>query len=219
MMTATAPTLTTPSLHGRHDRLIWSVMGGSFLCFWIDLALVNRGTTQAFDDRVLLWVHARATPWLGRAFNLIADTGGVGRTVPVLVVGAVMLATKRRLEATTVVGAAVIGQGLTYAIKALVARDRPNLFYVPNMPTDTSFPSGHALGSTILYGLFAIWLWRAGRRLPAAGLVAWIGLVSFSRIYVGVHHPTDVIASILIGTSFLAATVVIYDHLKSRARS
>lgn len=206
------PTLTTEYIN---ERFLWCLFLGALAGFWLDYALVTRGTTQPFDDRVTRWTHARTSPWLDRVFNVITNTGGVGRTVPVVLVAAFFIATKRRLEAGTLVGAAVVGQSLTYAVKALVSRDRPNLFYVPNMPTDTSFPSGHALGSTILYGLFAVWLWQAGHRGPATFLCVWIALVSFSRVYVGVHHPTDVIASVCLGLAFLAATLLIYGRMKT----
>ncbi len=205
------PALTAECIN---ERFLWILFLGAFTGFWLDYALVTRGTTGALDVRVMLWTHARTSPWLDRVFNVITNTGGVGRTIPVVLVGGFFLATKRRLEAGTLVGAAVIGQSLTYAVKALVSRDRPNLFYVPNMPTDTSFPSGHALGSTILYGLFAVWLWQGGHRGPATFLWVWIALVSFSRVYVGVHHPTDVIASVCLGLAFLAATLLIYGRMR-----
>lgn len=210
--------VTTPvlSVEPEHHRLLWSIAAGSLACFFLDLWLVSRGSAKGFDDRILLWARDRSTPWLDRVFQVITDTGGVGRTVPVIAVTAFLLATRRRLEAGTLVVAVVVGQSLTYAIKAIVARDRPNLFFVPNMPTDTSFPSGHALGSTILFGLIALGLWHAGHRLPAGALVVWIGLVAFSRVYFGVHHPTDVLASLFIGVSFLAVTLIAYGNLRHR---
>jgi membrane-associated phospholipid phosphatase len=213
--------LTTPALatSDGHQRLLWTVFVGALACFGLDLWLVSRGTAQAFDDRILLWVHERTTPWLDRVFTVITDTGGVGRTVPVVAVTVFLLITRHKLEAGTLVVAAVVGQLLTYAIKAIVARDRPNLFFIANMPTDTSFPSGHALGSTILYGLLAIWLWHAGHRFPAGFLVVWALLVSFSRVYLGVHHPTDVLASLFIGVAFLSITLLVYGHLRNRVLS
>lgn len=210
--------VATPVLSTGHDhqRLLWCLAAGSLACFWLDLWLVDRGSAQGFDDRVLVWVHERSTPWLDRLFNVITSTGGVGRTVPVVAVAGLLWATRHRLEAGTLVVAAVVGQSITYAIKAMVARDRPRLFAIANMPTDTSFPSGHALGSTILYGLIALGLWHTGHRITAAALVVWIGLIAFSRVYLGVHHPTDVLGAIFVGISFLAVTVSVYGHLRNR---
>jgi undecaprenyl-diphosphatase len=105
---------------------------------------------------------------------------------------------------------------LDYVLKLAFHRPRPIAFYGTS-PTSYSFPSGHALGSFCFYGvLAAVLASRAtGRKskfliwLAAALLVGMIGL---SRIYLGVHYPSDVIAGYLAGAVWVTA-VTIVDRL------
>jgi len=196
------------------DRTLWCVIVAALMLFCIDIIFVLRGTTDQWDHDVLVWVDRIRTARLDRIFKAITDTGGNGRIVPVVLSTAFLFATNRRLEAFTFLGAAGIAQSITYGLKAIVQRERPNFLDVANLPTDTSFPSGHALGSTVVYGMIALALWHKGYRFPAGLLVIWIALICFSRTYFGVHFPTDVLASICLGIAFLAATILVYQHLR-----
>jgi membrane-associated phospholipid phosphatase len=85
----------------------------------------------------------------------------------------------------------------------------------------SSFPSGHVLTYVGTYGWLAIVaniLIRpvSPRRVIVAGLTAIVAVVGPSRIYLGHHWPTDVVASYLLGSSYLAALVVAYRRLKSQ---
>ena len=106
--------------------------------------------------------------------------------------------------------ALVGGWLLLHAAKWLVDRPRPDLFpSLVQMPTDASFPSGHAAQATIL-----VVAWLATRRPePAWGYwlagAAFVALVALSRLYLQVHFPTDVIAGLLFG---LAWVVLLYRH-------
>lgn len=193
------------------------VMAASLLSFALLLTLVVRQTTQAWDIAVMHTIHAWASPFLTNLMRLITDTGGVGRAVPLVLVAGWLLWRGYQLELWTLLGAVSIGQLLTYLFKWLVDRPRPLAFAaLQTLPTDASFPSGHALGSTILFGLLGIWLWQNGRRGWAITLFVWAALVGFSRVYLGVHHPTDVLASFALGTAWLTAVTLFYDTMKRR---
>ena len=84
------------------------------------------------------------------------------------------------------------------------------------MPLDASFPSGHALGSLVVYGWLALWLWRQSHRLPAIFLLVWIALIAFSRVYLGIHYPTDVLASLALGVPWLTVVISLYNRRKER---
>lgn len=113
------------------------------------------------------------------------------------------------------------GSLLNVFVKDAFARPRPT-FDDPLLTLHTySFPSGHALGATVLYGLlaaFAVWKVRACRwRLPAAaagGLL--ILLVCFSRIYLGVHYLSDVLGGIAEGVAWLALCMTGVSTLRRR---
>jgi undecaprenyl-diphosphatase len=105
-----------------------------------------------------------------------------------------------------VVAAAAVGDLTSYGLRAEIPRDRPPLRYpdpepLVRVPGTNSFPSGHATTSFACAAVLA-WLWP---RL-AAPLLALAALIAFSRVYVGVHYPLDVLGGALLG---LAVAVVI----------
>ena len=185
--------------------------------FLLLLAFVIGQTTQAWDIAVMQSIHTWSTPFFTRLMLLITDTGGVGRAVPLVLVAVWLLWRGRWLEIWTLLGAVSVGQLFTWFFKWLVDRPRPLAFEpLQALPIDAIFPSGHALGSTILFGLFGIWLWQNGRRGWSLVLFVWAALVGFSRVYLGVHHPTDVLASFALGTAWLTVVTLFYDIFKRR---
>lgn len=102
-------------------------------------------------------------------------------------------------------GVIAIGTVLVGAfIKLIFHRPRPLTEYVAMMRFETfSFPSGHAVGSTVTYGLLAYLLWHflpaPWNYIVAIGLVGIIVLIGISRIYLGAHFPSDVVAGWLVG--------------------
>jgi len=104
--------------------------------------------------------------------------------------------------------------GVDTILKLTLRRRRPLTDYVLNMRFDTfSFPSGHAAGSVAVYGMLAVFGWLIFS-LPVsllitaliAGLIAYIGL---SRIYLGAHYPSDVLAGWLLGLAGLYGIIVV----------
>ncbi|HEY0964943.1 MAG TPA: phosphatase PAP2 family protein [Candidatus Saccharimonadales bacterium] len=96
--------------------------------------------------------------------------------------------------------------GIGTVLKLLFGRKRPLTEYVQNMHFKTlSFPSGHATGATIAHGLLAYLAWHAlpepWSYIVAAAMTAIIVLVGISRIYLGAHFPSDVVAGWLLGTA------------------
>jgi membrane-associated phospholipid phosphatase len=106
---------------------------------------------------------------------------------------------------------AVVGaDALQNAVKALVNRPRPSVTHLEHV-TSSSFPSGHATQSTaFLVALTAlVYSARSGRRRAAATLVAAVLVcaVGTSRVYLGVHYPTDVAAGIILGAAWAAGVI------------
>ena len=110
-------------------------------------------------------------------------------------------------------GTGVLAMGANTILKHYVHRTRPDTLYVSNMYFKTSsFPSGHSFGATVILGLAA---YLAFKYLPApwtyavpAFLILFILAVGISRVYVGAHYPTDVIAGWGLGAVVVALIIV-----------
>lgn len=136
------------------------------------------------------------------------------RAVALGVVVALLVRGQRRLAlwaATTV----AVGSVLGFALKLIVARSRPVLTDPVDEALGYSFPSGHALNSFVILGVFVLLtLPVVGRRWrPAVWAIAalLVALVGFARIALGVHYLSDVVAGWLIGAGLIAVTVVVFE--------
>ncbi len=117
---------------------------------------------------------------------------------------------KRRgsgLAATQLLVVSVGSLSLNPTMKHLLNRDRPDLFPLRGMFNWASYPSGHAILTTALYFTIALMLYRDRRwRWPFAVAFGIVVLTCYSRLYLSVHWPTDLIGGLLIGLAWLVGT-------------
>lgn len=138
---------------------------------------------------------------------LAAGITALASTTAVLLVGAVAagsLLLRGNLHGAVSLALAVGGtQGIVYGIKELVARARPPASTAMVDAAGHAFPSAHAASSVALYGLLAVLVLsrvRGRARIAAAALAAaGVGAIGLTRIYLGAHYPTDVVAGWLVG--------------------
>jgi undecaprenyl-diphosphatase len=182
---------------------------------------VVEGDTKQFDAAIRAAVHSHATPLLTTIMQTFSFLGSVGWVTGfcLFVVGLCFYFHRRRMAAFLAI--AMIGAAtLDSVLKLAFHRTRPIAFYGTS-PSSFSFPSGHALSSFCFYGILATVLAdrMVGRKskmviwIAAALLVAMIGL---SRIYLGVHYPSDVIAGYLAGAMWVTAVAAIDKILIDR---
>lgn len=195
---------------------------GCLLFFWWIAGEVLRGETQNFDDSARTQVHELASPALTAVMH---GASFVGSTVilTVLGIGFVVwfyLADWKRaimVFLMTNAGAAVLLNTLKFSF----ARPRPQPYFDTILPTSFSFPSGHAMFAICFFGILA-YLIHARYNRRAAQIAAWtiaiplIFLIGFSRIYLGVHYPSDVIAGFAAGFVWLVAVALGDFWLKLR---
>jgi membrane-associated phospholipid phosphatase len=192
------------------------------LLVWLTVAVAS-GSTQSFDELIRDGVHHFASPVLTALAQAITRLGSVAflAAASVVAVSGLLLAGLRR-EATqltwVMAGAITIENALKYSVQ----RIRPDAFFGID-PTTYSFPSGHSLLSLCFYLTIAVLIARRVRCAlgrvavftAAALLIATIGL---SRVYLGVHYPTDVIGGFLTGACWNSLGLLGADFAGRRMR-
>jgi undecaprenyl-diphosphatase len=184
---------------------------------WGFLALmgeVREGETSRIDSRILLgFRHSTdlATPvgprWLQEAARDVTALGGTTVLTLVVVLSAILLwLHRRRAQAIVFVIAVLGGDLLAEAIKVLIGRTRPELVPHLDLVYSSSFPSGHSAMSPIVYftlaGLVAAGEGRRAQKALLLGVsVVMVLAIGVSRVYLGVHWPTDVLAGWALGTA------------------
>ena len=110
----------------------------------------------------------------------------------------------------------LIGTGATgYALKALVGRARPNGLIPSVIETSFSFPSGHATAAIALYGFIAYILcvlFPTKKPVVVTSAILLIGSVGFSRLYLGVHFPSDVLAGYILGGLWILIGIAVAER-------
>ena len=181
---------------------------------------VFEGEATAFDMQIRLTVHQWANPGLTLAMEAISDLGSpVFLSALFVALIIVFLLVHWRYAALWLSITMAGALALDVTLKDLFHRARPTAYFVPQ-PRTYSFPSGHALGSFCFYMVLS-GLLTARIRNPPARVVIWavaavlVAAIGFSRIYLGAHWPTDVIAGYA-AAAFWVAGLVTVDRWRQR---
>jgi undecaprenyl-diphosphatase len=190
---------------------------GALVLFGWLAGAVLRGQTMTLDGAVRNAVHAWATPGLTAAMRGVTRLGAAEALIPL---AALLLwrlrATGRQRAAVLFLVAAVGAEALELILKLVFRRARPEAFFGYLQPLGYSFPSGHAIVSCCFYGVAAAILTvrmrsRAARALTWAGAGLLAAVIGFSRVYLGVHYPSDVLAGYMAGVIWVAAVRAGYE--------
>jgi len=194
-----------------------SAIAALFFFGWLADEMLE-GDTRRFDETVRASIHEFAFPALTSVMQLMSF---LGSTLFLIVFGVVVVIAlylrKHRRGATlftiTTVGASL----LLIVLKLTFRRARPEPFFETILPASYSFPSGHSLAAFCFYGALAeiltgrtdkLWL----QIIVWTSAVMMILLIGISRIYLGVHHPSDVVAGYAVGLIWVM-TIAIGDKL------
>jgi len=167
-----------------------------------------------FDAPLLNMLHAVATPTLDRFFVLVSRVGSLWGVVLLDLIVLLSLVARRRFHDCLFFGIAVSGSALLNIIaKNYFARSRPGLWLSFTPETTYSFPSGHAMSSATLGTALIILCWATRWRWPAtvASLV-FVLLVGLSRVYLGVHYPSDILAGWSVAIAWVFGMYMLVDQ-------
>jgi undecaprenyl-diphosphatase len=187
------------------------------LAIWAFSTLVedvlDRDPLVRWDAAVASWVHARTSPGGVRFFSAVTHLGSATAVWTIAALGVPVL--RRHRVMVTAWAAAFVGAAiLEKVLKRAIERTRPpaTMSYVDS--ESYSFPSGHALKALVCYVMLAYVLARlahlgGSRRIAVyvatATLIAAIG---WSRIYLGAHYPSDVLAGLVVGIAWVAICLI-----------
>lgn len=170
----------------------------------------------AWDAPLMLAIHAYGRPWLDQVMKFLTLTGNQLLIVLVGILAYRLWRRRQRRAAVTLAVSFIGATSLNYGLKLLFARPRPHIFPPLTTESSYSFPSGHTMAAAAVYGLLAVWLWRQRRYGWALVAGSWPLVVALTRIYLGVHYPSDVLASLAVGVVWLAAVGLVYDFPAQR---
>ena len=210
---------------GLHLTIGLMVMVLGFWCF-AEIAddLGPDDSMMVRDQQVTNWFQKQAAPRLTLVAQAVTLLGSVGFLTAGSVICVIVLLRKRAWNrAIAVVSTMIGGSVLNILLKHFFQRQRP-VFENPLVTLSSfGFPSGHTMGATLFYGLLALlitfsmrsWFWRALVCLAAFLIVAAIGI---TRIYLGAHYLTDVLAAIAAGGVWLALCWTAVESFRKRKR-
>ena len=202
-----------PSLYGLLGLLVVLGAGTLFATLAGDVSLRQ---DFPWDAPVALTIHQYSSPWLDILMAAITQTGENIALLITLVLLAWFAWRRQLLDAAALAVSFGGAVALEMLLKLFFTRPRPEFFPPIVVETGYSFPSGHVMVAVSLYGLLAVMLWQQHHRGWAVLSCGWILLVALTRIYLGVHFPSDVLASLNLGFLWLSAVVVARQWFQPR---
>jgi undecaprenyl-diphosphatase len=216
-----------------HDAAL--IVGGLFLLFLVNAFLdladdVGEGETHGRDMAILLSLREAGNPheaigpeWLESGVRDITALGSAPILIFVTLAACGFLAFRRQVHGSLVLLVSMAGGwGASIALKGVFARPRPDLVELPSYVSH-SFPSGHSMMSAVVYltlgfivSRFVKPFWfKVYILVLAVGLTFVVGL---SRIFLGVHYPSDVVAGWMAGLAWAGFCLLIAEWLQGRGQ-
>ena len=177
--------------------------------------IINGETITVADAQLSMWLHTHGSPHLTAVFVFITALGSTVLVICVTVVAGLYLLWRRQTYWLAAVWLSVFGGILLNKfLKYIFHRPRPHFDDPILALTSYSFPSGHTMAATVLYGVLAALLVTKIKRRSFGVLVILaasflIALVGFSRMYLGAHYLSDVLGAIAEGLAWLSLCLTV----------
>lgn len=196
------------------------LIGTSWIFGGIAEDVITGDPITVVDRKFAVWLHLHATPTLTEAMKLISLLGSWPVVTGIWLFMALYFVRKRSLyRLLALILTVPVGMLLNGILKHAFHRSRPVWDNPILMIGSFSFPSGHAMAATLLYGLLAAfgvrkmhaWRWRV---LAVLATVLLVVLIAFSRLYLGIHYLSDVLAGMAAGSAWLALCLTAVGTLR-----
>jgi undecaprenyl-diphosphatase len=202
-----------------------------FITFNLFGGLAEQVTEQeeivSFDQALASSLYQNASPGEVSFFRAITILAGRAATIGIGIGIAIVLIVRRKMLLLLSWATAILGNSLLNAIlKAAFQRSRPAFPDPFLVETNWSFPSGHAMGAMVIYGMLTYLLILQFKqnisKIIVLFMVALILLIGFSRLYLGVHYFSDVMAGYIVGLGWLSVVIsgteIVRRHSQWRRR-
>lgn len=183
---------------------------------------ISHNTLTQFDLIMMHLVWDIRTDWLSTVFVFITEIGSAKISIPLMILFVIYFSVNKNIKLASVFVFNLIGvRTMNRWLKAGFNRTRPDenpLIEVGGL----SFPSGHSMNSTAFFGFLGYLIWVVLRKKGReAGYVLWITgglifLIGLSRVYLGVHFPSDVLAGFTAGGIWLILTILLFKGLNTK---
>ena len=196
---------------------------GVWLFAWL-ASHVQKGATQAFDEGVMAYLGAHRVGWIERSLIEITALGTGLVVIAIVAIAATFLwLTRHKYSATLLLVSTVGGLILNNVLKLIFNRDRPQAFEWLAHASSSSFPSGHAMSAAIVYATIGYLAARLQKRRWARWLTMFLALcmivlICISRLYLGVHYPSDVAAGVILGLAWAAFCMAALEAIQVLGR-
>ncbi|MDF2716754.1 MAG: phospholipid phosphatase [Paenibacillus sp.] len=203
------------------SKRVTRVLAVSLICaigFACIAIMIGANKIAAFDSRWIAFIQGLENEPLTKVLKFFTWIGTGLPVAAISLLAAIFLYTVLGHRRELVLLMVVVGGTwlLNYMLKLLFHRDRPTIYRIAEA-NGFSFPSGHSMVAFSLYGIIAYLLWthiplRAGRVALIAASSLFILTIGISRIYLGVHYPSDVIGGYLASGCWMFALIWLYDR-------
>lgn len=199
---------------GKNNKRIL-IAGCALICFALIAYFVSKDSVIMFDTIIRQWFYDLRNPFLNGIMIFITYLGNWQSVVLLCLVLLIIKKTRKSIGLTVSV-TAIISTVLYKIIKEIFKRARPDVAVRIIKQGGYSFPSGHSFNCIVIYGLLIYLIGRYCKNKKTANILTalisiLIFLIGISRIYVGVHFPTDVLGGWSLGIAFLVLVINILE--------
>lgn len=204
------------------NRTRYIVMGGALVCFAYIAYMISTRDTLSFDTAVRYWVYGLRNPILSKIFITITY---MGNWQSITLLALVLLAVPKTRKNIGLPFAVIsLASTVCYKlVKECFQRPRPDLAVRIIEQGGYSFPSGHSMNGLVCFGILIYLIRRyCPNRKTANVLTAFLALlivlIGCSRVYVGVHFPTDILGGWSLGLFCLMAVILILEKIRGNRK-